>query len=47
MITDPLGLAIVHLIGQSEDAAAMTARALVARAKDEVEDESLRANLVD
>lgn len=46
MADAPLGLAIVHLIGQGEEQAATTARALVARAKSEIADASLCADLV-
>ena len=42
----PLGLAILCLIGQAEEQAATTARDLVARAKSEIEDDSLRTSLV-
>ena len=43
----PLGLAIVHLIGQEEKQAATTARELVARTKTEVKDVALRGELIE
>ncbi len=46
MANPPLGLAILSLIRQTEVQAAATARSLVARAKGEIGDESLRADLV-
>lgn len=42
----PLGLAILSLIPQADEQAGTAARNLVARAKSEIEDESLRADLV-
>jgi predicted transposase/invertase (TIGR01784 family) len=43
----PLGLAILYLIRQEQEQATATARALVARAKGEITDAALRANLVE
>jgi predicted transposase/invertase (TIGR01784 family) len=43
----PLGLAILYLIGQEEEQAALTARSLVARARAEIKDAALRADLVE
>lgn len=43
----PLGLAIVSLIGQTDVQASETARTLVARAKNEIDDESLRTHLIE
>jgi predicted transposase/invertase (TIGR01784 family) len=42
----PLGWAILHLIGQAEEQAPASARDLVARARSEINDDSLRSNLV-
>ena len=42
----PLGLSILYLIRQTESQAPATARTLVARAKTEIEDEALRADLI-
>jgi predicted transposase/invertase (TIGR01784 family) len=42
----PLGLSMLYLIRQTESEAPATARNLVARAKTEIADESLRANLI-
>src|SRR5205085_63347 len=43
----PLGLSILHLIRQEESVAGARARALIARTKQEIGDEALRANLVE
>jgi predicted transposase/invertase (TIGR01784 family) len=43
----PLGLSILYLIRKEESAAAATASALIARAKQEIGDEALRADLVE
>jgi predicted transposase/invertase (TIGR01784 family) len=43
----PLGLSILYLIRQTESQAVATARALVVRCKKEIEDEALRADLVE
>jgi predicted transposase/invertase (TIGR01784 family) len=43
----PLGLSILYLIRQTESQAPATARDLVARAKAEIKDEALRADLVE
>jgi predicted transposase/invertase (TIGR01784 family) len=43
----PLGLSILYLIRQTEAQAPATARALVARTKMEIDDEALRANLIE
>lgn len=42
----PLGLSILYLIRQTESQAPATARTLVARAKTEIGDEALRADLI-
>src|SRR5882724_8113305 len=42
----PLGLSILYLIRQTESQAPVTARTLVARAKTEIGDEELRADLI-
>ena len=43
----PLGLSILSLLGQSETQAPATARELIVRARQEIEDEPLRQDLVD
>lgn len=43
----PLGLSILHLIGRSESRAAAEARDLVVRAKQEIADTALQADLVE
>ncbi len=43
----PLGLSILYLIRQTESIAPGTARELIVRAKSEIEDESLRADLIE
>src|SRR5437867_2381170 len=43
----PLGLSILYLIRQTERQAEATARALIRRSEKEIEDESLRDNLVE
>jgi predicted transposase/invertase (TIGR01784 family) len=43
----PLGLSILYLIRQTESQAPATARDLVARTKGEIDDEALRADLVE
>jgi predicted transposase/invertase (TIGR01784 family) len=43
----PLGLSILYLIRQTQSQAAVTARDLVARAKAEIQDEALRADLIE
>jgi predicted transposase/invertase (TIGR01784 family) len=43
----PMGLSILYLIRESESLAAATARELIVRAKTEVDDESLRDDLVE
>ena len=43
----PLGLSILYLIRQTESQAPVTARDLVARARTEIGDEALRADLIE
>jgi predicted transposase/invertase (TIGR01784 family) len=43
----PLGLSIIYLIGRAENEAPATARELVARAKTEIGDAALRADLIE
>lgn len=43
----PLGLSILYLIRQTETQAPFTARDLIARARTEIEDEGLRADLIE
>ena len=43
----PLGVAILHLIGESESEARVTARELVARTKAEIQDDALQADLLE